>query len=358
MDFKTKAYITRYGLFKPGAMQAYQRALFNERLTPDEIEHLNWKKTQQLLHYAYDNVPYYRSSFDAIGLNPNDIKTRNHFSQVPILTRQDVISNYDSLFSVSVSRRRSKTITTGGSTGTPLKIGLQGDLIREIPKWQMLSWWGLSPASDMATLYRKVQLSAFQKLVLSFVSWPMKSIRGDATRLSPAEIALFITAFQKARPKILHGYAGALDAVATYILEQGISVPPPKVVWSTAAPLSKIQEDTISRAFAAPVCDQYGCSEVYFIAAECPEKKGLHIFSDSRRVEFLDDLNNPVPKMQYGRVVVTNLEDYCFPLIRYANGDTGRDLPGIGGGAGGRSPSAIGGMDSASDCHGERYPEP
>lgn len=329
MDIYTLTYLLRYSLFKPGAMRAYREILANEQLTLDELKNLNWRKTSQLLHHAYHNVPYYQSKFNTIGLHPNDITAPEYFSQVPILTRDDVIANFDALFAKGACRTRSKTVTTGGSTGTPVKIGQQRNVIREAPKWQMLSWWGLSPATDMATLYRETPLTTLERLALAFVSWPRKVIRGDATNLSPSEMNAFITAFQKHQPKLLHGYAGALDAVASAILEKGISVPPPRVVWSTAAPLSKVQEETITRAFGAPVCDQYGCSEVYFIAAECPEKDGLHIFSDSKRVEFVDDESCPVSDGQYGRIVVTNLEDYCFPLIRYVNGDTGRALPGI-----------------------------
>jgi phenylacetate-CoA ligase len=148
----------------------------------------------------------------------------------------------------------------------------------------------------------------------------------DATEINVIKIEQFIQQCKKVKPKLIHGYVGALDIIAEYILANNVVFPAPKVVWSTAAPISAVQASKIEQAFGAPVCDQYGCSELYFIAAECPMKKGLHVFSDAVLVEILDDNNLPVPTGEFGRIVITNLNDKMFPLVRYANGDVGRML--------------------------------
>ena len=74
----------------------------------------------------------------------------------------------------------------------------------------------------------------------------------------------------------------------------------------------------------APVYDQYGCCEVYLIAAQCAEKKHLHWSHDIRHVEFVDEEGGPVDAEVTGRILVTDLEDYLFPLIRYEIGDRGK----------------------------------
>ena len=90
--------------------------------------------------------------------------------------------------------------------------------------------------------------------------------------------------------------------------------------------MSAIQEHKISKAFNAPVCDQYGCSEIYFIASECLHKNGLHIFADSVKVEIVDENNKLLKKGEHGKIIITNLDEYAFPLIRYENGDESRLL--------------------------------
>jgi phenylacetate-CoA ligase len=84
----------------------------------------------------------------------------------------------------------------------------------------------------------------------------------------------------------------------------------------------------MQRAFRAPVYDQYGCGEVFWLAAQCAASEHLHIFSDTRCIEFLDDNGRAVGVGDYGQIAITDLENYVFPLIRYVNGDSGSAIAG------------------------------
>lgn len=327
MDFKTYQYLARYSLGKPGAISAYRNSKKCESLSESSLSEISWNKTQKLLQEAYENVPWYNHRFKKEGLHPNDISSPDYFYQVPVLTRNELTDNFELFKSKKANPESLKISTTGGSTGIPLKIGMQKRVIREIPKWQMLSWWGLPPSVNMATLYRGVPTQRVKKLALDFIKWPQKVIRMDATQMTTNNIRSFIQNLNKIQPKLIHGYVGALDAVADYVIEHRISfTKAPEVIWSTASPISAVQEAKITQAFGAPVCDQYGCSELYFISAECHKKEGLHIFWDSVKLEVLNSQNVPLPKNEYGKLVLTNLNDFHFPLIRYENGDEGRLL--------------------------------
>lgn len=326
MKLSTWLYLARYSLGKFGALSAYRDAIKNQNKSIDEIEAISWEKVKKLLDLAYNNVAWYKNRYSALGLHPNDITRPEHFQQIPILTRTELVENYQSFISDKCEPSSLKISTTGGSTGTPLKIGMQKSGQRELPKWQMLNWWGLSPSENMATIYRGIPESGLKKLAMSVIQWPQKVIRLDATQITQQKIEAFIKFYRKNSPLIIHGYVGALDTIADYLLENSIRLSPPKVIWTTAAPLNEIQERKIETAFGAPVCDQYGCSEIYFIAAECPHKNGLHQFSDKVRLEIVNEQNQLVPNEEYGKIILTNLEDHHFPLIRYENGDRGRYL--------------------------------
>ncbi len=328
MDTRSRLHLARYDLFKPGAGAGFVAALENERRPAGTIAATAWSKVERLLAHAYEQVPYYRERLDRAGLRPEEICSPGRYAAVPVLGRDEVVANFDRLFAGERARRSSRIVTTGGSSGTPMRIGHTREAIREIPKWQMLSWWGLPTSADLATLYRRVPRSRAERIVTRLVSWPQRVIEVDATQLDAKEIEFFIAAIVRHRPALIHGYAGALDTVADALLQRGQTLPRPRVVWSTAAPLTRVQEAKIEQAFDAPVCDQYGCSELYFIAAECPHKQGLHVFADRVWIEFVDDAGVPVPEGEYGRVVITSLDETSFPLIRYANGDIGRSLPG------------------------------
>jgi phenylacetate-CoA ligase len=80
----------------------------------------------------------------------------------------------------------------------------------------------------------------------------------------------------------------------------------------------------MERVYKSPVYDQYGSCEVHYLAAECQIKDGLHILSDIRHIEFVNEQGKALAEPDImGDVVVTDLINYAAPLIRYRNGDRG-----------------------------------
>lgn len=82
-----------------------------------------------------------------------------------------------------------------------------------------------------------------------------------------------------------------------------------------------MQRAEIEAAFRAPVYDHYRCAGVPWMAGECAEREGLHAFSDVRKLEVVDALDQPVDPGTSGEVVVTDLTNRVFPLVRYRLGD-------------------------------------
>jgi len=324
--WRTRWFFAKYTVAKPQARSAFQEAVRNQRRSRDELEALSWARTRDLLQYAYGHVPYYREKWQGIGLHPDDIAKPEHFAQVPVLTRQDIQTNADRMMSDEAKQGNVRVSTTGGSTGEPLRVYHEKKVVRSAQLWRVLDWWGLPPDVDMASIYRNLNPGWKKRLAYKAFWWPTQHILLDACAMDEQSIRRFIAQIVRLQPPLIHAYVGALDHVASYILDHGIAVPAPKAIWSTCAPLTTVQERRIEKAFGAPVFDHYGCCEVYWIAAECQEKRGLHRFSDVVTVEFLDDDHHPVPVGEYGRIAITDLKNRLFPLIRYLNGDRGREL--------------------------------
>lgn len=157
--------------------------------------------------------------------------------------------------------------------------------------------------------------------------WPTKHLKLDASFITDGLIERFLKDFNKIRPSLVFGYVGAVTQVAQYIIDHGIVVAPPKMVWVTSAPISSVQRALVKKSFRCEsVCDQYGSCEVRWLAQQCAEGKGLHVNIEHVNIEFVDEANRPVPKGEYGKTLLTNLEDMAFPIIRYENGDRGRWL--------------------------------
>ena len=71
------------------------------------------------------------------------------------------------------------------------------------------------------------------------------------------------------------------------------------------------------------VANQYGCMEMNSIAYECP-KGSLHCMEQNVIVEVVDKHGQLVPDGKEGEIVVSTLNNFAMPLIRYKLGDVGR----------------------------------
>ena len=320
-------FLLKQRLFRPFALSNYRRLVKNQFLSTDELEDLNWRKRQRLVQHAYQKVPFYRDRFRQIGLNPADILHPDDWQQIPILTREDIIQNHKKLISSDCKSKDLIASTTGGTTGKPVKVFHDRRYPLETLGWRMLDWWGLRPGTDAAYAWRLIRSRKSAQLINQIMWWPTKRFWLDASSMSENDITSFISTFNKVKPPLLQGYVGAIHHIAMFVEDNSIKIHSPKAVWVTASPVSQMQKNIIERVFRAPLYDQYGGGEIFWISAQCKEQNGLHIFYDARHIEFVDDCGNPCSPGNSGRIVLTDLENYVFPIIRYANGDLGRALP-------------------------------
>ena len=270
-SFRTSVFFAKFRLYHPAAIGFFKEFQHNQRLSADELDALNWRLTQGLLQHAYENVRYYRTLFDRIGMKPQDVKIREDYSQVPVLTRQLLMDHFEELLADGVAKKDLRLSTTGGSTGTPAKVYHPKKTCHDALGWRMLSWWNLPPDCDRASTYR-ISGRPHRRLK-NLAWWPTHRFLLNASFYTDADIRRFLDKFNRIKPPLLHGYVGALESVAEYILANRIDVHPPTAVWATSAPISPAQEETIRAAFGSEVYDQYGSCEVHYLSAECPPQK-------------------------------------------------------------------------------------
>ena len=91
--------------------------------SPESILQRQWKRIESLLYHAYETVPHWKTTFDTAGLQPEDIKTWEDFTRLPVLEKSDLRANNDqlrsSMFTNSSQLHRK---STSGSTGTTVVV--------------------------------------------------------------------------------------------------------------------------------------------------------------------------------------------------------------------------------------------
>jgi phenylacetate-CoA ligase len=116
----------------------------------------------------------------------------------------------------------------------------------------------------------------------------------------------------------MYGYASAFFLLARYFQRERLQPPPAlRAIFTTAEPLFDFQREAIASAFRCPVSVEYGSRDGGLVAMECPAG-GLHIFSEGMYVEIAD-----ADDAGRGEIVVSCLDSFAFPIIRYRTGDIG-----------------------------------
>ena len=94
-----------------------------ERMSVEELHALQLTRLQWTLHHAYANVPFYRRSFDAAGVHPDDCRTLDDLARFPVTTKQDLRDHYPfGMFAVARSELR-RVHASSGTTGQPCVVG-------------------------------------------------------------------------------------------------------------------------------------------------------------------------------------------------------------------------------------------
>jgi phenylacetate-CoA ligase len=124
-----------------------------------------------------------------------------------------------------------------------------------------------------------------------------------------------------ARPRqYLFGYASSLYVLARTAIDLNISGINFKHAVSWGDKLFPHYRSAVRQAFGCDTLDTYGCTEGAMIAAECAQGN-YHLSVNQCFVEIVDDEGLPIPRGQMGKVLVTRLDNYAMPLIRYYVGD-------------------------------------
>lgn len=279
------------------------------------IREFQWNKLQMLVRHASVNVPYYRTLFGQLGLVPEDIVTLDDFARLPVLTKLDIQGSFNQLISEGIDCSGLELNSTGGSTGVPLNFYQDENYLQWADAARIRAWYYMPGGreSDVEAVLWGAVRDIGQRVTLKKMLYNL--LREGALLLNTFDLddqtlRTYLRHFNLVRPRLLRGYASSLYYVACFIEKNGLKIHKPMAVISSTEVLHKRMRDVIERVFGCKVFDSYGCREISQIATECETHNGLHIVFENQYVEL--DGND---------IIVTNLNNYLMPFIRYKVGD-------------------------------------
>ncbi len=304
------------------------RELFRSEFRPEEERRQRQEhKLNRLLLHAWNHTSWYRELFQQSGLMEDGVPQLSRFTQIPLLTKAVIRDQGERMkASGGMSGRKPYANSTGGSTGEPIRFVQDSvyDDFNSATKLYFMEMLGKEPGARELKIWGS-ERDLFEgtiglKAKLQFFAYNRQF--ANCFHLSPARIEQIIRQNNVFRPRLIWGYVDGLYVIAQYANQKGHSLHQPAAIVSAAGTLFPHMREEIERAFGAPVYNYYGSREMGAMACECPKREGLHLFSETHLIETVDEKGTPVTD-QEGELVVTSLENFAMPLIRYRIGDRG-----------------------------------
>lgn len=295
-------------------------------LSREEIKEIQWNKLKNLLEHAYHTVPYYRGLFDEMEIHPNQIVTQDDIRKIPILTKEIINNNSISIISSKYRMKDLNKSSTGGSTGESLNffIDKKTSSNRTATVTRNDRWAGLDIGDKNVRLWGAPFDTSFKnKFRDKIYSKLFQTVFMSSYNLSEENMQIYAKKLRTYKPKVIIGYSSSLYFFAQFLEENEIGVFSPKSIITSAEVLFDYQRELIEHVFGCEVFNRYGCREFSTIAQECSEHSGMHINAEHVYVECLKENGEPVAPGENGELVITDLDNYGMPFIRYKIGDVG-----------------------------------
>lgn len=292
-----------------------RRLMNNRRLSPTQLEAVRDRKLQAMIRHAYENVPYYRSLFQSVGLLPEDIRTVKDLQHIPITTKDDLrTAGVERITAKGIDLAACQVVHTSGTTGKPFAIHLtRRDLrARKLIEFRTLLSIGFRPQDRLAVLGPAQPHAMRFHQRLGFY----RSVNISPTLSLDDQIDLL----KRSRPTILWAYPTVLKALLCRVNYRLDAVACPRMLITSAEVCDDMLKARIHGNLKIEMLNFYAANEVGRIATECLAHEGLHVNEDHVILECLNSKHPAEPGVS-GEAVVTSLTALAQPFIRYRLGD-------------------------------------
>ena len=277
---------------------------------PDEL--LN------LLQYASENSEFYKA-----------FKGVTDITEFPVMNKTKLNANYDKVVVHSYDDRKTHKMHTSGSTGIPFTV-IQ-DLAKRERHIADLKYFGaLAGYADHDPMcYLRAKPTATPAEQERDNIWQL-----DICNLSAKNLTDYFHVMIEKKCKALIAYPSTLATAVDFWAEHFTNESFIKTIISTSETLTDEIRDKLRNFFGSDVgiYARYSNTEQGILGQESGESGRYCLNWASYYFEILKmDSDEPAEEGELGRIIVTDLYNKAFPMIRYDTGDVARMKRGVDG---------------------------
>ncbi|OQA31901.1 MAG: hypothetical protein BWY55_00198 [archaeon ADurb.Bin336] len=289
----------------------------------EETEAYQKDKLEKILLHAWQNVPYYTRVLEKAKVVVDGKVNLKNFDKISILTKDIIRKEGKNLYSKDYKERNYYENTSGGSTGEPVRFiqDKEYDLWNTATKIYFLKrlgkglgeseikFWGSDRDIIKGNLTLKDRITNFLYNRKFFNCYNFEEQKmGDLVNLN-----------NSFKPKSYWAYVDGIYEFSRYCIKNSVKLYSPKFIVTTIGPLYEKNRAIIEKAFDCKTFNQYGSRELGVIAIENKINE-LNVFYWRQFIELLG-------KESEKKIIITSLDNYSMPLIRYEIGDVAETNP-------------------------------
>lgn len=282
-----------------------------QKMSAAELDAMQQQRLQHILQYTSEKVKYYAEKDLNINGNPYD-----EIKKFPVLYKKEIKTRPEDF--VVGSTQHLIVEKSSGSSGVQGQIYLSKDEASLSQAIQTL-WWEWA-GYQFGNRLMQTGMSPNRGLVKSIKDFLLRTEYVVSYNITEEAAANKLKQLSNKEFDQLGGYASSLYVYASIAERNHIDKLKFKSAISWGDKMFPHFKKLIEKQFGAKVYDTYGCTEGFMIAGECSHGS-MHIMSPHVYIEILDDQGNRLPAGEIGNVVVTRLDAFAMPLVRYYLGD-------------------------------------
>ena len=296
---------------KGGRVRAYYDQIKNGYEKGSSIRETE-EKLRNLIRHAVKTTAFYQ-----------DYAEDTPLEKLPVVNKETFRNQYEAFRSDTYREAAdNRVMCTSGSTGTPLEMVQNRDKIAHNTAGGIFLGAAGGYFIGMKEAFIRVWVNNVRKGRLQLLMENM--IMMDSSAMDDEALGRMVSVIKKKKVKCLVGYSSALGEISRYIEEKKIDTSGFSV--RSIIPISESMPEGVrarlKEQFHCPVQAWYSNEENGIMGIQRPDDESYHIDTESYYYEILKlDSDEPAEPGELGRIVITDLYNYAFPILRYDNGD-------------------------------------
>lgn len=287
-------------------METLKRLDQYEEKSIKEKESIQIHELKKTLLHAYEHTKYYKRLFDEAEFDPKTILSIEDLKRIPVLTKKELKNNFDDILADDIDDFY--LVTTGGSTGQPIKIQMEKNAIYKEWAYVYHYWnkFGYDYKSSRLATFRGVDLSG----KLYEINPLYNEIRINPFIMSESNIEKCISELTKYGVDFIYGYPSSVYNFCRLAKKKNIALRGKyRAVFLISENLYDFQECEIRNVLGCDIAMFYGHSERAVFAEKY---NGIYKFNHMYGITEIGE---------QGELVVTGFINQKTPLIRYSLDD-------------------------------------